>query len=119
MLPQLRIAGNPAEFFELPVRRDQFKGLLALSQIAILSPCKYRKSVVAGIRGASVPLAEISSDWPDNRLALFSTIRSFKALEAGAVFRVEIGEVDSSQLFISQLFMRNDFYVDCSRANTS
>jgi hypothetical protein len=86
-------------------------GRLAFSQVAILSPYKYRNSVVAGIRGASIPLTEILPDWRDNRSVLFSTIRSFKGLEADAVLMVDVGKVDSSPLFTT-----NDFYVGCSRA---
>ena len=55
-------------------------GRLAFSQIAILSPYRYRNSVVAGIMGATVPLTEDMQDWRDGRCVLFSTIRSFKGL---------------------------------------
>lgn len=87
------------------------KGKLKMSQIAVLSPNRYRNSVVAGIKGATLPFTEDLSDWQDNQAVLFSTIRSFKGLEADGVIMVDVVEPGSSPVF-SQV----DYYVGCSRA---
>ena len=44
---------------------------------------------VAGIKGATVPFIEDLTDWQDNQAVLFSTIRSFKGLEADAIIMVD------------------------------
>lgn len=85
-------------------------GRLKMSQVAILSPNRYRNSVVAGITGARVPITEDLRDWADGRGVLFSSIRAFKGLEADAVILVDVGEPDKSPAFT-----RSDYYVACSR----
>ncbi len=87
-------------------------GKLKPSQIAIQSPNARQNSSMAGIAQiATVPLTEKLSEWQSNKGILFSTIRSFKGLEADAVVIVDVPPPDSVPHFSVA-----DFYVATSRA---
>ena len=58
-----------------------------------------------------VTLTEELNDWKDNKGILYSTIRSFKGLEADIVVIVDVTKPGSKEVFSSA-----DFYVGCSRA---
>ena len=85
---------------------------IRLSQVAILSPFTKNKSSLSS-RGhfSGISLTEDLNDWRDSKGILFSTIRSFKGLEADIVVLVDVIEPDSIGTFL-----RSDLYVGCSRA---
>ena len=88
------------------------QGKLGLSQVAILSPHNRRKSPFKDMKKVgNWPMTEDLAKWRAGDAFLFSTIRSFKGLEADAVIMVDIPEPDSISFFT-----RNDFYVAASRA---
>lgn len=87
------------------------KGSLKMSQIAILSPYRFRNSMLAGLKGSRFSITESLADWTGNRGILFSTVRAFKGLEADAVVLVDIPKPGSASHF-----SRADHYVACSRA---
>ncbi|MCG7932570.1 MAG: NERD domain-containing protein [Candidatus Thiodiazotropha lotti] len=82
------------------------------SQIAILSPFKKNNSSLSS-RGhfSGITLTEDLDDWRKSEGILFSTIRSFKGLEADIVVMVDIVEPGSIGIF-----SQSDLYVGCSRA---
>lgn len=82
------------------------------SQVAILSPFKKSNSSLSS-RGhfSGISLTEDLEDWRQGKGVLFSTIRSFKGLEADIVVLVDIIEPGSIGTFL-----RSDLYVACSRA---
>ena len=82
------------------------------SQIAILSPFKRRNSSLATREHLSgISITEDLDGWRADRGVLFSTIRSFKGLEADIVVMIDVIEPDSMPTFL-----RSDLYVGCSRA---
>lgn len=82
------------------------------SQIAIISPFKKRNSCLRErAHFAGVSLTESLDRWEDGEGMLFSTIRSFKGLEADIVVIVDVIEPDTIKTF-----SRADLYVACSRA---
>lgn len=85
---------------------------LASSQIAILSPFKRRNSSLATREHLSgISITEDLDAWRSDRGILFSTIRSFKGLEADVVVMIDVIAPDSMPTFL-----RSDLYVGCSRA---
>lgn len=90
------------------VNRDR----IAPSQIAILSPFTQARSSLDGqSRLSGIPLTDSLDEWQANKGVLFSTIRSFKGLEADIVVLVDVVELGSIAVF-----SQSDFYVACSRA---
>lgn len=88
------------------------KGKLKPSQIAIICPHSRKNSSAANMRKIGQHhLTSSLSSWREDKAILFSTIRSFKGLEADAVIIIDLITPDS----IPQ-FKVNDFYVACSRA---
>ena len=82
------------------------------AQIAILSPFTQSRSCLDGqSRLAGISLTDSLDTWQANGGVLYSTIRSFKGLEADIVVLVDVVEPDSIATF-----SRSDFYVACSRA---
>ncbi len=82
------------------------------SQIAILSPFKRKNSSLATRdRLSGISITEDLDAWRAKGGILFSTIRSFKGLEADAVVMIDVVEPDSMPTFL-----RSDLYVGCSRA---
>jgi hypothetical protein len=81
-------------------------------QVAILSPFTRSRSALSAWSGPpGITITESIDDWEADRGVLYSTIRSFKGLEADIVVLVDIVEPDSISTF-----SRSDFYVACSRA---
>lgn len=82
------------------------------SQIAILSPFRRYKSLLSGCDDLSgIKVTDDLEDWRRNEGVLFSTIRSFKGLEADIVIMADVISPGSIGTF-----SRSDFYVGCSRA---
>ena len=82
------------------------------SQIVILSPSKFNRSCLNGLdKVGGQKLTHDPSQWRDGEGVLFSTIRSFKGLEADIVIIIDVVEPDSLVNFT-----KSDFYVACSRA---
>ena len=100
---------------------SSFKGLkkkvlifekLRPSQVAVLSPYKKDNSSLAGTDTLNgIPVVEDIDAWNRGEGILFSTVRSFKGLEADAVVIMDVMEPGSKLNFT-----RTDFYVACSRA---
>lgn len=87
-------------------------GKLKLSQIAILSPYDQSKSCLANAdKIGKVNLTTSLEHWRANDAVLFSTIRSFKGLEADAIVVTDVSNPDTDPYFTTA-----DFYVGCSRA---
>ena len=87
------------------------KGKLKPSQIAILGPKRKQGSSLADIGSVSgQPIVESIDGWHSNKGVLFSTIKSFKGLEADAVLLIDIPPEPT------KYFKDADFYVGCSRA---
>jgi superfamily I DNA/RNA helicase len=88
------------------------QGKLKLSQIAILSPFEQSKSCLANAtKIGKVNLTTNFYHWRANNGVLFSTIRSFKGLEADAIIVTDVPNPESDAYFSTA-----DFYVGCSRA---
>lgn len=87
------------------------EGIVA-SQLAILSPFQKRNSVLAqSDKIGPLALTEDLEEWRVGKGILFSTIRSFKGLEADIVIMVDVVDPDSITVFT-----KADFYVASSRA---
>lgn len=88
------------------------QGKLKLSQIAILSPYEQSKSCLANAdKIGKVNLTTDLDHWRANDGVLFSTIRSFKGLEADAIVVTDVPNPQTDAYFTTA-----DFYVGCSRA---
>lgn len=82
--------------------------------IAILSPYKYENSVMNGqLSGYGLKLSQNIKDLGSKDTVFFSTIKSFKGLEASAVIIVDTMIPDEHIAF-----PKEDFYVACTRATT-
>lgn len=82
------------------------------SQLAILSPFQKRNSILAlQSKIGPLVLTEDLDEWRMGKGLLFSTIRSFKGLEADIVVLVDVMTPDSISVFT-----KADFYVASSRA---
>jgi hypothetical protein len=80
------------------------------SRVAILGPYTRQKSPSLGPGLQWHKLTEKHDEWQADRAVLYSTIRSFKGLEADVVILVDLGD------FREGLFERSDLYVAASRA---
>ena len=88
------------------------RGSLKPDQIAILCPNRQEHSSLAGVtKLAKTPLTGNLERWTNGQGVLFSTIRSFKGLEADAVVMLDVPEPDAVPFFSTA-----DFYVGASRA---
>ena len=85
------------------------QGKLKLSQIAILSPNKKERSSIKNLHG--IDITENIDAWREQSGVLFSTVKSFKGLEADAVIIVDVPLKEDSTFF-----KQSDYYVACSRA---
>jgi hypothetical protein len=87
-------------------------GKLKPSQVAILSPNVKQRSSLKGVGSArGILITDDIDQWRENKGVLFSTVKSFKGLEADAVILIDVPEeLDSS------FFKPSDYYVACSRA---
>lgn len=87
-------------------------GKLKPAQIAIQCPRIKNNSSLSNLHTiGKVPIIESLVEWKANKGVLFSTIRSFKGLEADAVVIVDV-----PQPYSLRYFSIADFYVACSRA---
>ncbi len=94
------------------IRQWVGQGNMRLSQIAILSPHSHPRSCLHSVQELAGRKLTLSLDqWRNEKGILFSTIRSFKGLEADAVILTDVPDLDSIPHFT-----RNDFYVAVSRA---
>lgn len=85
---------------------------ITCSQVAILSPNRFKNSCLNGLnKVGGEKLTLDTSEWRHGGGILFSTIRSFKGLEADVVILVDIVEPGSVDHFGN-----SDLYVACSRA---
>ena len=88
------------------------QGKLKPSQVAVLCPNKKDRSSIRDLH--SVKGIKITDDidaWRSDKGVLFSTVKSFKGLEADAVIIIDVPiEEDST------FFKQSDYYVACSRA---
>ncbi len=90
------------------VKKEHIKS----SQIVVLAPSvKSKSSLEYREHLSKVSITENIHDWQANKGFLFSTIRSFKGLEADFVILIDIPEPDKHPIF-----SKSDFYVACSRA---
>lgn len=82
------------------------------SQVVILSPSKFMNSCLNGQnKVGGQPLIFDPMEWRNGTGILFSTIRSFKGLEADIVILIDVVRPGSIENFTI-----SDFYVACSRA---
>lgn len=82
------------------------------SQVVVLAPSiKSKSSLHYRDHLSKISITENIQDWQANKGILFSTIRSFKGLEADFVILIDIPEPDTHPIF-----SKSDFYVACSRA---
>jgi hypothetical protein len=87
-------------------------GNLKPSQIAILSPNKKERSSISDLNAAQgIKITEDIDAWREDEGVLFSTVKSFKGLEADAVLLIDIPEEEDTSFF-----KQSDYYVACSRA---
>ena len=87
-------------------------GNLKPSQIAILSPNKKERSAISDLNAAQgIKINEDIDAWREDKGVLFSTVKSFKGLEADAVLLIDIPEEEDTGFF-----KQSDYYVACSRA---
>lgn len=87
-------------------------GNLKPSQIAILSPNKKERSSISDLNAAQgIEITEDIDAWREDKGVLFSTVKSFKGLEADAVLLIDIPEEEDTSFF-----KQSDYYVACSRA---
>lgn len=85
---------------------------ISCSQVVILSPNRFKNSCLNGQNKVGEQnLIFETSEWRNGEGILFSTIRSFKGLEADIVILIDTVEPDSVENFGS-----SDLYVACSRA---
>ena len=90
------------------------KGGLAARQIVIQSPFRKNSqtsSFKAHEKIAGFPIVTDMRKWRSGEGVLFTTIRSFKGLEADAVIMVDLPKFEETNVFTP-----NDFYVGASRA---
>ncbi len=87
-------------------------GKLKPSQVAILSPSKKERSSIRDLNAArGIKITEDIGAWREDKGVLFSTVKSFKGLEADAVIIIDVPEQADSTFF-----KQSDYYVACSRA---
>lgn len=88
------------------------KGKLKPSQIAVLSPGKRERSSISDLKAVSgINITENIDTWREENGVLFSTVKSFKGLEADAIIIIDVPVEEDSTFF-----KQSDFYVACSRA---
>lgn len=88
------------------------RGRLETKQVAVLSAHRRPKSSFADVANlGGRPMVDELERWRAGEGILYTTIRSFKGLEADAVILADVGVPDAEPHFT-----RNDFYVAASRA---
>ena len=93
--------------------RDWVKqGKLKPSQVVVLCPNKKERSSIENLNVVSgIEITEDIDAWRGDKGVLFSTVRSFKGLEADAVIIIDVPSEEDSTIF-----RQSDYYVACSRA---
>jgi DNA helicase IV len=82
--------------------------------IAVLSPFKYENSAMSGqVSGHGITLSKNIADLGKKNTIFFSTIKSFKGIEASTVIIVDLSIPDEHVAF-----SKEDLYVACTRATT-
>lgn len=85
------------------------------NSVAILSPYVLEKSSMAGARmGHGITLTTALPELPEENKAYFSTIKSFKGIEADCVIVVDAADPRQG----NPAFTLEDLYVACTRAKT-
>lgn len=85
---------------------------ISCSQVVILSPNRFKNSCLNGLNQVGEQKLTLdTTEWRHGEGILFSTIRSFKGLEADIVILVDI--IDPGSV---EYFCLSDLYVACSRA---
>ena len=88
------------------------KGKLEQSQVAILCPTKKHLSSLCNTKSLKgIELINDIKNWKEAKGILFSTVKSFKGLEADAVILIDVPPFNDGSYF-----RLSDFYVACSRA---
>ena len=88
------------------------QGKLKPSQVAVLSPNRKDRSSVKDLHSArGIKITEDIDAWREDKGVLFSTVKSFKGLEADAVILIDVPEEEDFNFF-----KQSDYYVACSRA---
>jgi hypothetical protein len=114
--PQVSIVADVArraQAVEQQVRDWVRRGMLAPSQVAVLSPYRVGNPGCSLGRTSSLGSVSVTTDprrWRDGDGVLVATVRSFKGLEADAVILADVGQPDDTRFTVS------DLYVACSRA---
>lgn len=85
------------------------------NSVAILSPFTYQNSAMAGHeKGHGIELATKLEELHNPGRAYFSTVKSFKGIEADCVVVVDAVDPDKG----TSAFTSEDLYVACTRART-
>lgn len=85
------------------------------NSVAILSPRTIAESALSGSSiGHGISLTENLAELQHPRKALFSTIKSFKGIEADCVVVIDAVSPEAGEKY----FTREDLYVACTRART-
>ncbi len=88
------------------------QGKLKPSQAAVLSPNKKERSSINDLHAVrGIKITEDIDAWRANKGVLFSTVKSFKGLEADAVIVIDVPIAEDRNYF-----KQSDYYVACSRA---
>jgi hypothetical protein len=88
------------------------QGKLKPSQVAVLSPNIKGRSSIKDLHAArGIKITEDIDAWREDKGVLFSTVKSFKGLEADAIIIIDVPVEEDSTFF-----RQSDFYVACSRA---
>ncbi|MFN8611735.1 MAG: NERD domain-containing protein [Vulcanimicrobiota bacterium] len=107
--PQIELAPDPQLALQAVQRQlRELLGHLRADAVAVLSPYLQSKSVCAQVSNLTTDLAS----WRRREAPLFSTIRSFKGLEAAAILLVDVPEFDEKAA------TRTDVYVALTRAKS-
>lgn len=107
--PQIEVAADPQAALKLIQRHlRELVGNLTPGAVAVLSPYSRSKSVCVEMDTVTTDLAS----WRRGEAPLFSTIRSFKGLEASAILLVDVPEFDEKAA------TKTDVYVALTRAKS-
>ncbi|MDA7737425.1 NERD domain-containing protein [Porticoccus sp.] len=88
------------------------QGKLKPLQVAVLSPNRKDRSSINDFHVAcGIKITEDIDAWRNDKGVLFSTVKSFKGLEADAVIIIDVPQEEDSTIF-----KQSDYYVACSRA---
>lgn len=106
--PRIEIAEAGSALQAVQRQLRDLLSILRPEAVAVLSPYSQSKSVCAEVAELTTDLAS----WRRGEAPLFSTIRSFKGLEASAILLVDVPEFDEKAA------TRTDVYVALTRAKS-